>query len=79
MMSFILKKEKMKEWLSQPWTIWKIIVFIFWLGAIWSSLNYRINALEEFQKEVDVLDLQKSIVAIQKDVEWIKMNMPTKF
>jgi len=42
-------------------------------------LNYRINALEEFQKEVDVLDLQKSIVAIQKDVEWIKMNMPTKF
>jgi len=49
------------------------------LGAIWSSLNYRINALEEFQKEVDVLDLQKSIVAIQKDVEWIKINMPTKF
>lgn len=65
--------------LKKPTTIWSIIVFIFSIGGIYATFNYRLNDLEEFKKEVNILELQKSIVAIQKDVERIKINMPTKF
>ena len=67
------------ERLKKPTTIWSIIIFVFSIGGIYATFNYRLNALEEFQKEVNILELQKSIVAIQKDVERIKINMPTKF
>jgi hypothetical protein len=65
--------------LKKPTTIWSIIVFIFSIGGMYATFNYRLNDLEEFRKEVNILELQKSIVAIQKDVERIKINMPTKF
>lgn len=66
------------ERLKKPTTIWSIIVFIFSMGGMYATFNYRLNDLEEFRKEVNILELQKSIVAIQKDVERIKINMPTK-
>lgn len=65
--------------LKKPTTIWSILVFIFTLGGIYATFNARLNALEDFRKEVDVVELQKSIVSIQKDVEWIKLNMPIKY
>ena len=67
----------MKEWLSQPWTIWKIVVFIFGLGAIWSSLNYRISALEEFKEEADFMTIKTTLVQIQADIERMKNYMKT--
>ena len=66
------------ERLRKPTTIWSIIVFVFALGGAYVTINSRLNALEDFKKEVDVVELQKSIVAIQKDVERIKLNMPIK-
>lgn len=69
----------MKERLSQPWTIWKIVIFIFWLGAIWSSLNFRISALEKFQEEADFVSIKTTLVQIQSDIEWIKNSMKSNF
>jgi hypothetical protein len=66
------------ERLKKPTTIWSIIVFVFTLGGTYFSINARINALEEFKQEADILELKTSIVAIQKDVERIKLNMPIK-
>ena len=67
------------ERLKKPTTIWSIIIFVFSLWGVYYSFNYRLNELEEFRKEVNIIELQKSIVAIQKDVERIKVNMPTKY
>lgn len=67
------------ERLKKPTTIWSIIIFVFSLWGVYYSFNYRLNELEEFKKEVNIMELQKSIVAIQKDVERIKINMPTKY
>ena len=72
-------KKMYLERLKKPTTIWSIIVFIFSIGGMYATFNYRLNDLEEFKKEVNILELQKSIVAIQKDVERIKINMPTKY
>ena len=69
----------MKERLSQPWTIWKIVVFIFGLWAIWSSLNYRISSLEEFKEEADFVSIKTTLVQIQSDIERIKNSMKSNF
>ena len=68
----------MVERLKKPTTIRSIIVFVFSIGMTYATLNNRIEQLEQFQREVDIVELQKSIVSIQKDVEWIKVNMPIK-
>lgn len=67
------------ERLKKPTTIWSILVFAFTLGGIYFSINARLDALEEFRKEANIVELQKSIVQIQTDVERIKINMPTKY
>ena len=69
----------MKERLSQPWTIWKIVIFIFGLWAIWSSLNYRISSLEKFQEEADFVSIKTTLVQIQSDIERIKNSMKSNF
>ena len=48
----------MVERLKQPATIWKLVLFVFWLGVTWSSLNYRVSRLEEFQDTVDIIPAQ---------------------
>lgn len=75
---FIYKILAMVERLKKPTTIRSIIVFVFSIWMTYATLNNRIEQLEQFQREVDIVELQKSIVSIQKDVEWIKVNMPIK-
>ena len=65
----------MKEWLNQPATIWKIVIFIFWLWVTWSSLNYRISNLEEFQKSVDIVEIQTTLKEISVDLNRIKSEI----
>lgn len=67
------------EYLSSPDTIVTVIVFVFWLGATWSNLNWRIKALEKRIEEIDVLDLIKTLRDMQKDIEWIKKEMENKY
>ena len=68
----------MVERLKQPATIWKIVLFVFWLGMCYASLNYRITALEEFQDEVDIIWIKTTLVKIQGDIEWIKNDLSSK-
>ena len=75
---FTYKIIEMLDRLKKPTTIRSIIVFVFSIGMTYATLNNRIEQLEQFQREVDIVELQKSIVSIQKDVEWIKINMPVK-
>ena len=79
MFIYQLKINMRLERLKKPTTIWSILVFAFTLGGLYATFNSRINALEEFKQEVNVVELQKSIVSIQKDVERIKLNMPSKY
>ena len=69
------KFSSMKERLNQPWTIWKIVIFIFWLGVTWSSLNFRISRLEEFQSTVDIVEIQTTLKEISTDLSWIKSEL----
>ena len=79
------------EWLikyiTSPETIITFVVFVFWLGATWSSLNWRIKQLEkeneelraeikEIQRKLDELQkIQQILSHMQADIDWIKKTM----
>ena len=65
----------MVERLKQPATIWKLVLFVFWLGVTWSSLNYRVSRLEEFQSTVDIVEIQTTLKEISTDLSWIKQEL----
>lgn len=66
---------KIIEYLTNPWTIIWFIVFIFWLGACYATLNNRISALEKQQSEIDVAWIQSTLAQIQTDIQWIKLEL----
>lgn len=68
-------KRYMVERLKQPATIWKLVLFVFWLGVTWSSLNYRVSRLEDFQSTVDIVEIQTTLKEISTDLSWIKSEL----
>ena len=72
---YISQMSKWLEYLKTPGTIITLIVFIFWLWWIRTSLNFRINKLEEFQHSVDMVEIQSTLTAMQKDIERIRIQL----
>lgn len=66
---------KRKEYFTNPKNIIAIIVFIFGLWVAWTTLNSRINKLEEFQSTVNMIEIQTTLSSIQKDIERIKIEL----
>jgi len=75
LINLLAKYRLMVERLKQPATIWKLVLFVFWLGVTWSSLNYRIQRLEEFQSTVDIVEIQTTLKEISTDLSWIKSEL----
>jgi len=42
------------------------------------SLNYRVASLEEFRKEVDVIEIKTTLAEIQRDIQRIKNDLQAK-
>ena len=75
LINLLAKYRLMVERLKQPSTIWKLVLFIFWLGVTWSSLNYRIQRLEEFKSTVDIMEIQTTLKEISVDLNRIKSEI----
>jgi len=68
----------MKERLKQPSTWWKIWWVCLALISMYYSLNYRVASLEEFRKEVDVIEIRTTLAEIQRDIQRIKNDLQAK-
>lgn len=62
-------------YITDPKTIVSFVIFVFWLGATWSNLNWRVKQLEEKVKEFDVVWIKTALKEIQRDIEWIRSEM----
>lgn len=69
---------KRKEYITNPARVISFIVFVFWLWAAYASITNRIQKLEEFDKSVDMVKIESTLTAMQKDIEWIRMNLNIK-
>ena len=71
---------KFKAYITDPKNIIAFIIFCFWLGGMWATVNDRISLLEEKCHEVDTVkaqmyEIQTSLAQIQTDIQWIKTNL----
>ena len=76
-----MKKKKMDSlynYITDPWTLVSFVVFVFWLWATWSNLNWRIKDLEKKTEEIDVTRIETKLAEIQTDLQWIKEELNKK-
>ncbi len=66
---------KRKEYITNPARLVAFCCFLFSVGITRWTLNYRVNKLEEFQKSVDLVKIESTLTAMQKDIERIRLNM----
>lgn len=72
---YLLQMNKWLEYIKNPATVITLIVFIFWLWWVRATLNFRLNRLEEFQQSINMVEIQSTLSSIQKDIEWIKLEL----
>ena len=68
---------KRKEYVTNPARIVSFIVFIFWLWVAYATLTNRIERLENFQKEINLVEIQSTLSQIQTDILWIRETLKT--
>lgn len=69
---------KRKEYVTNPARIISFCIFIFWLWVAYATINNRIERLETFQKEINLVEIQSTLSQIQTDIERIKINLNSK-
>lgn len=69
---------KRKEYITNPARIVSFCVFIFWLGVAYSTILWRIQKLEDFDKSIDMVKIESTLSQIQTDIERIKLNLNSK-
>ena len=66
---------KIRNYLTNPATwIW-FIVFVFWLGMSYATLNSRLSVVEEKQEEFNVIQIQTQLAEINKNIAWIQKDI----
>lgn len=67
--------EQFYNYITEPWTIVSLVVFVFWLWATWSKLNWKIKKLEEKADKIDATNIEAKLAEIQTDLAWIKNEL----
>jgi hypothetical protein len=67
--------EELFSYLTDPNNIVSFIVFIFWLWATWSSLNWRLKDCEKKLERIDEADIEARLAEIKTDLQRIKTEL----
>lgn len=67
--------ESFYNYITDPWTIVSLIVFVFWLWATWSNLNWRLKSSEKRLDKLEEADLETKLREIKIDLDWIKKEL----
>lgn len=67
--------EQFFNYITDPSTLISFIVFVFWLGATWSSLNGRLKDCEKRLEKLEEADLGTKLAEILTDIQWIKSEL----
>lgn len=67
--------QEIKEYIKQPSTIWKIIVWLFMLGMVWANLMNEISAVKTDVVELKSLNLDARLTSMEVDIKRIRHNI----
>lgn len=76
--NIIIQMQKRLEYIKNPATIITMIVFVFWLWVGRTTLNNRIQNLEDFRSEVNIIEIQKDIQEIKVNISRIMNDLQSK-
>ena len=67
--------EQLYNYITDPWTIVSFVVFVFWLWATWSNLNWRLKECEKRLDKLEELDLDSRLTRMEANLEWIRTTL----
>ena len=68
-------EKKRYQYITAPATVIAAFVALAWLVVSWTTLNNRVQHLEEFKSEVNIVELQRDIQDIKTNVAWLTKLM----
>ena len=68
-------EKKRYQYITAPATVIAAFVWLAWVIVSWTTLNNRVQNLEDFKSEVNIVEIQSTLTSIQKDVEWIREQL----
>ena len=72
------KMDNLYNYLTDPWTLVSFVVFVFGLWAMWSKLNWKIEALEKKTEEIDITKIETKLAEIQADIARMRNILQTQ-
>lgn len=70
--------EILYNYITDPNTIVSLVVFIFWLWAIYSKVIWKLRELEKRIDKIEDLDLDSRLTEIQTNLKWIMERLREK-
>lgn len=68
-------EKKRYEYITAPATMITALLWIIGVVISWTTLNNRVQHLEEFKSEVNIVELQKDIQDIKTNIAWLTKLM----
>lgn len=62
-------------YITNPANLVSFVIFIFWLWATWSNLNWRLKDCEKRLDKLEEADLETKLREIKIDLDWIKREL----
>lgn len=66
------------NYITDPNTIVSLLVFIFWLWAIYSNVIWKLKEFENRIQKLEDLDLDSRLTEIQTNLKWIMEKLREK-
>lgn len=65
-------EKKRYQYITAPATVVAAFVALAWLVVSWTTLNNRVQNLEDFKSEVNIVEIQKDLQEIKVNISWIQ-------
>lgn len=71
----ITNMEQLFNYITQPETIISLIVFVFWLWAVYTNITGKLKELERRVEKIEDLDLDSRLTKMQTDIDRIRTTL----
>ena len=65
-------QKKRYQYITAPATVIAAFVWLIWVIVSWTTLNNRVENLEDFKAEVNIVEIHKDLQEIKVNISWIQ-------
>lgn len=68
-------QKKRYQYITAPATVVAAFVWLIWMIISRTTLNNRVQNLEDFKSEVNIIEIQKDLQEIKVNISWIQKTL----